>query len=430
MATGTDPGVYQSQTRGFAVGGRLSIRANQATINPFSVKMPSVKAGCGGIDIFGGSFSWINADQLIDNMKAVGQNALGYAFSLGLEAVCPMCQGVLNELQHFMNQMFAINSDTCKMAKSIVNSGVAAVSDVNMNDCITKAVESNGGDYTQGWLDCASGSESEVRAKMKAGLWSGPPASANERPPSSQPYIDQVRQALNGQGLSDEDKIWAIALLGTRNPEGDDGIATGCQYYKPRIGLLDLIEGGDLPIWECADGTLGDNAACKSFKQGHKTMDKGYRAKTKEKLYAIYEKLATKTGSEKTLTTEEQTFIDMIPVPVFRLLNELALQGGNNTNLSVATIGMFTEFIAMNYAWASVEKYIAMAELGQSNVTTSCSVYDPEMKESIRIAREAAQVEMNRLSRSLTAQLQTINFINDLIVAFKRNSQLSQIRGT
>jgi len=52
-------------------------------------------------------------------------------------------------------------------------------------------------------------------------------------------------------------------------------------------------------------------------------------------------------------------------VPVFRLLNELAFRE-KNTNLSVATIGMFTEFIAMNYAWASVEKYIAMAELGQS----------------------------------------------------------------
>ena len=105
MATATAPNVYEGQTRGFAVGGRLNIRASSEMVQPFNLKAPSFKAGCNGLDIFAGSFSWINSEQLTKTMRAIGQNAVGYAFSLGLQAVCPMCDGVLKQLQHYMNQL-------------------------------------------------------------------------------------------------------------------------------------------------------------------------------------------------------------------------------------------------------------------------------------------------------------------------------------
>ena len=68
----TAPGVYESQSRGFFVGGSLKVRSQTESIQPLSMKIPDIKAGCGGIDIFGGSFSFVNADQLIDFLKAVG----------------------------------------------------------------------------------------------------------------------------------------------------------------------------------------------------------------------------------------------------------------------------------------------------------------------------------------------------------------------
>jgi len=65
----TLPGAYESQTRGFAVGGRLAIRSKSDVIQPVSLKAPNFKAGCGGLDIFGGSFSWINAEQFVSNLR-------------------------------------------------------------------------------------------------------------------------------------------------------------------------------------------------------------------------------------------------------------------------------------------------------------------------------------------------------------------------
>ncbi len=52
---------------------------------------PSFSAGCGGIDLFGGSFSFINMNQFVDLMRAVASNAAGYAFQLAINAMCPDC---------------------------------------------------------------------------------------------------------------------------------------------------------------------------------------------------------------------------------------------------------------------------------------------------------------------------------------------------
>ncbi|MDN4704685.1 conjugal transfer protein TraH [Vibrio parahaemolyticus] len=43
--------------------------------NLVSFTPPSWKAGCGGVDMFGGSFSFINAEQLVTMMRAVAANA-------------------------------------------------------------------------------------------------------------------------------------------------------------------------------------------------------------------------------------------------------------------------------------------------------------------------------------------------------------------
>jgi conjugative transfer pilus assembly protein TraH len=48
--------------------------------------MPSVKAGCGGIDIFTGGFSFINTDQIVAAMKAAA-NGAAFVFDLAINAI-------------------------------------------------------------------------------------------------------------------------------------------------------------------------------------------------------------------------------------------------------------------------------------------------------------------------------------------------------
>src|SRR5262245_1762640 len=74
----TGPGAYRGQTMGLLTGGSMFVRAPQRTYQLASVAGPNLKAGCGGIDLFAGSFSFINEAQFVALLKNIGQNALGY----------------------------------------------------------------------------------------------------------------------------------------------------------------------------------------------------------------------------------------------------------------------------------------------------------------------------------------------------------------
>ena len=75
--------IYQGQKAGYMTGGGITVRGRVINSKPLSVSLPGFDAGCGGIDIFNGGFTFINHEQL------VGSSAFGYAFLLGLETVSP-----------------------------------------------------------------------------------------------------------------------------------------------------------------------------------------------------------------------------------------------------------------------------------------------------------------------------------------------------
>ena len=78
----TGPTAFQGQSAGYYSGGSLWSRFPQKSINPVSVALPSARGGCGGIDLFAGSFSFINADEIVAMLKATANNAIGFAFQL------------------------------------------------------------------------------------------------------------------------------------------------------------------------------------------------------------------------------------------------------------------------------------------------------------------------------------------------------------
>jgi len=72
----TRPGVYETQSARYATLGGLSYRA--PITQPFrllSLQTPRFSAGCGGLDLYGGGFSVMNADQFVEALRAIGQNA-------------------------------------------------------------------------------------------------------------------------------------------------------------------------------------------------------------------------------------------------------------------------------------------------------------------------------------------------------------------
>ncbi len=120
MSNYTQPGAFETQQRGGVQGGRFTLKQQIVRHNLVQFVPPSARGGCGGIDVFGGSFSYINADQMVETLRAVASNASSYAFSLALETACPSCMKWMNELQAKIQKANTHMMDSCQIAQGIV----------------------------------------------------------------------------------------------------------------------------------------------------------------------------------------------------------------------------------------------------------------------------------------------------------------------
>ncbi|OUS06304.1 hypothetical protein A9Q96_10035 [Rhodobacterales bacterium 52_120_T64] len=118
----TRPSAYQGQQAGYATLGSLYVRTKPRNTSLAHIQLPSVRAGCGGIDIFGGSFSFISKEELIKLMEAIMQNAAGFAFELALESLSPTVQETVAKLRDLIQQVNSMNINSCEAGQAIVGS--------------------------------------------------------------------------------------------------------------------------------------------------------------------------------------------------------------------------------------------------------------------------------------------------------------------
>ncbi|HHI9467664.1 TPA: conjugal transfer protein TraH, partial [Legionella anisa] len=62
----TSPAAFESQAAGFFGGGSLYARNQVRQYQLVQLDLPSYRAGCGGIDLFTGSMSFLSEQKLVD----------------------------------------------------------------------------------------------------------------------------------------------------------------------------------------------------------------------------------------------------------------------------------------------------------------------------------------------------------------------------
>ncbi|WP_456395791.1 conjugal transfer protein TraH [Desulfurobacterium sp.] len=115
-------GVYESQQRKYYVGGRFTLRSPKMVVNPFYVDPPSINAGCNGIDISFGSFSYLADDKFWKKFAEAIFNpstVAAMAYDIAMGALCEKCSSTLKKLTSLANQINSMNFDSCKIATAI-----------------------------------------------------------------------------------------------------------------------------------------------------------------------------------------------------------------------------------------------------------------------------------------------------------------------
>ena len=397
----SNPAVLQGQTMNLYTGGSLFMRMPKRTYQLATVTPPSWNAGCGGIDLFAGGFSFINKEQFVALLRNIGSNALGYGFKLAIQNLCPTCDNVMQALQAMAQAANRLNMDSCEAAKGIVN---AAVPDTwtrgKQNAAKNFGVDTNiFENITDAWTNVMN---NESRANQTVN------DVANARPEAKDalPTGNVVWKALKKlDGITDEQRMVLMSMIGSTIFSTDATASAPKKLVRKEITVEQLVGARTtldtitVPIWRCdttsADGCLSpteDEVTTKSFK----TM-------VREKMEKISDKIANRSAHDDMAATIG--FLNATDLPIYKMLAVTTTL--NNTSMADALIGRYQELLAAKYAdtyiqragtdlRAALAKYAATAD---ATMAQTLNELKPDLDE---IQRGAKLVMANAYSQTIS----------------------------
>ncbi|ELY4881470.1 conjugal transfer protein TraH (plasmid) [Providencia huaxiensis] len=169
MSNTTRPGDYHSVTRDGYTGGGFTLRNKLRSLTPVNIQLPSAAGGCGGIDLFGGSFSFINADEFVQMLRNIAANASGLAFQLALNAMDAVLDNAISRMQAVIQQMNDLTANSCQLAKGLLVDTAAAFGS-EAKASVSAQLSSDGlSDQFDAFMGGMNGSKSSPAKKEDAG---------------------------------------------------------------------------------------------------------------------------------------------------------------------------------------------------------------------------------------------------------------------
>ena len=355
MINVTDAQAYQTQRRGVITGGAIAMRTNISNPNLMSIAPPSFKAGCNGIDFFGGSFSYINMAQFIQMLRNIAQAAMGYAFELAIEGMCPTCGAVMNNLQRIMQLLNGTMKNSCDAAKAIVNMTVGPE---------VKEWGKYIGQETSSSVNTAAGVTSDWFTNLNNAL--SPSQTLTQSGNAGQVSANVGKKAMDNASIvswyahgDDQLEMVLLSLTGTLivGPNGNN-TDLAFKTVPALLKVKDFIEGGNVTIYQCPDSD------CLQLDPSANTQTialVGMRERVRNMLFGtgtcdactggIIRKLADR-GDKTTFTAQEQAFIQSSNPGVLGLIQRI----GTDIQAAALVADRMVDVVAVETAHSIVDE--------------------------------------------------------------------------
>ncbi|QKE37368.1 conjugal transfer protein TraH [Ferrovum myxofaciens] len=289
LQNNTSPAQYSSMTRGGYTFGGASAAWPVQNINVIGFDPPHINGGCGGVDLYGGSFSFINGAQIVALFKQIVANAAGALFSMAIQSISPTLDTIMGKFQKIVSDMNSALKNTCAIGSaigtslgtdlgmsaptnaqgvsSLVDSAEGSITDIfsgnNASPSQTisnitgsKSANSNVGNMT--WKALVSSSAQLAIQGPTAGYVSANPSTDLEVlmsflgtsivNPGSSP-TDTATKSTSASGTT-------APTLGTSNPNG--GPIVNATIYQPTLHITDLYKGSNPSNPKTYYGCQGD----------------------------------------------------------------------------------------------------------------------------------------------------------------------------
>lgn len=105
--------------------GSYSARFKNSTDRLMTVQAPHLKGGCGGIDLFTGSLSYLNFDFIVQKMQNILAAAPAAAFDLALNTLCTPCAQTMKAMTAVTDVLNNTQINDCQASKALIATVVA-----------------------------------------------------------------------------------------------------------------------------------------------------------------------------------------------------------------------------------------------------------------------------------------------------------------
>jgi conjugative transfer pilus assembly protein TraH len=346
----TAPGAFRGQTFNTYTGGSLFMRAPNKVYQLAAIQFPSAKAGCGGIDVFGGSFSHISAAEFKNMLRNITAALPGIAFQLALESVSPLLGGLTKWAKGLETWINNARINSCETAKAIVSTAAEAAGYSSQEACSDLAIEMGlESDRDAARRRCATDRTSILASARTSG-------DANVR--NKAPFVGNLTwKALQRTGtyLDDQERELIMSIVGTVIFYPEDA-ARDPEPIAPTITSISHL------LYGQAAGTgtnvmqhllrCNDYTNCDVVTLNTAYTHTPFTARVETMMRSIADKIATRAAIPN--NSAEVGFVNQTTEPVYKMLSIGATIPGSG--LSDNLIGQYRDVIAADYAYVFLER--------------------------------------------------------------------------
>jgi conjugative transfer pilus assembly protein TraH len=342
QATNSGPNMFESQKRGYASAGSLSLRFSNEKDYLVNVAPPRFRAGCGGIDMFLGSFSYLSADYLMEKLERIVEGGMAtFAYDIAMSVLSEPIQKSMKSLEALIDRLNQLQIDDCKASKGVAAYLKSTSSGEDQSEALQKfLIESGINDFYQGSQDEYSEENTDQVMQQTgvsvAAMTAGCPEEMRQVFFRDGSLLANVARENN----IPESQTWIMsAFVGDVIIENGHYFMVGPCYNDP--GDVDALIYGDLI-------TRNASNVCKQL--DHIRIDGINYDSLYSWSYDMIREIITAIGTKADLSATAQAFIESMPSPVYMLiLNDIKALGNLNNVEEIS--GRLSYLCALSYAY-------------------------------------------------------------------------------
>ncbi len=416
----TAPGAFHSQAGNVITGGSLYVRAPQRGHPILNVQLPNLRAGCGGIDLFAGSFSFIDRRQFTAVLQGIARNALGYAFQLALSSITPQISGEIKDLMDKIQKMNNLAIDTCRTAQMMVDGAAGMMRSSQTQACQNRQLEEGeASDFADAMDRCnyTNDGNDGVNASVQANRDAANPARRDQVPARGNVIWRALKRITS---LSDAERELAMSFIGTVVfvPAADDGNGARIQTYAATIETMDQLMYGNsvsgaatiqVPVLSCG----GDLEECMN---PHETLTAvtPFRELVRARLAQLSQNIVSGTPP----SVADIGFVNNTSVPVYKMLAVANMR--RNFGVADTLIERYRDVIAFDYVDVFVSTVLRSVSAAVAQSHFPSTLEQEQMREfQARLGRNRASFHAEKLK--VNAQVANVRVVEEHIREIERN---------